>query len=127
MTKNPAQTKPGEDGVDEDEPAVRRSKQRAEIGHLGPAVAQGIADRILHPAVGQEDPEGREVRGEGDEDDGHGVGLLRELFPAEGPQPDEGRLEEEGGRRLDGQGRAEDVADVFERTRPSSSRTGTPW
>jgi hypothetical protein len=40
------------------------------------------------------------------------MGRLRQLVPAEEHQAHERRLEEEGHQPLDGQGRAEDVADV---------------
>ena len=44
--------------------------------------------------------------------------LLRQLVPAEDPQPQEGGLEEEGDQGLQGQGRTEDVADEAGVLRP---------
>jgi len=74
---------------------------------------EGRADGILHPAVGDQDPQGREVRADGHQPGGHQVAPLRQLVPAEEEQADEGRLQEEGHQAFDGQRRAEDVAHIM--------------
>ncbi len=69
------------------------------------------ADRVLHPRVGGEDEVRGEVGAERDEPDRREVDLLGQLVPAEDPQAEERRLEEEGRQGLHRERRAEDVAD----------------
>ena len=65
---------------------------------------------MLHEGVRDEDPERREVARKCDDPDAEAVDLLRELIPAEEPDAEEGRLEEEGCERLKRERRAEDIA-----------------
>ncbi len=99
-------------GVQKLVPGIAVGDDLGEARQFGPAVPDGIAHRVLHEAVGQDDPDGREVGGDGHKPDGRGVELGRELVPAEDPHADEGGFQEKGGRGLDGQKRAEDVAHV---------------
>ena len=70
------------------------------------------ADRVLHPAVGDEDPEGGEVGAERHQHGHQQVLTPGELVPAEEEQTHQGGLQEEGHQPLHRQRRAEDVADV---------------
>jgi hypothetical protein len=82
-------------------------------GQLGPA-ALGVhvrADRSLHPGVGGEDEVGGQAGPDRDGPDRGEVDALGQPVPAEDPQPEERRLEEERGQPLDRQRRAEHVAD----------------
>ena len=89
-----------------------------EAGQLGAAVLDDVADGVLHPAVGEDDPQGGQVRGDGHKPDRGQVDLLAHALPAERPHRKEGGLKEEGGRGFDGQQRAEDVAHIFRVARP---------
>ncbi len=71
-----------------------------------------VADRVLHPGVRGQDEVRREQRARG----GRATcvaacSAARELVPAEDPQAQEGRLQEERQQPLDGQRGAEHVAD----------------
>ena len=82
-----------------------------DVGHDGAAVDHFDADGVLHPAVGHDDEVGREDRADhGDPEAGEVDGGL-ELFPAEDPQAQEGRLDEERQQGFQGQRGAEDVTD----------------
>ncbi len=69
---------------------------------------------MLHPRVGGEDEVGRDHRPDGGQPDASEVESGREPPPAEDPQPDEGRLEEEGDQRsmASGAPKIDDVAGV---------------
>ncbi len=104
----------GGHGVDELDLRHRVEDQRAEVDQLhahGLEVELG-AHRVLHPAVGDQDPQRREVRAQRHQPGGGQVLHPRQAVPAEEEQADEGRLEEERHQALDGQRRAEDVPDV---------------
>ncbi len=101
-------------GVDELDLRHRVEQQRSEVNQLH---AHGLevelrAHRVLHPAVGDEDPKRREIRAQRHQPGHRQVLHLGEPVPAEEEQADEGGLEEERHQPLDGQRRAEDVADV---------------
>jgi hypothetical protein len=70
------------------------------------------ADRVLHPAVRDQDPQCGEVRAERHEPGHDQVLDPPELVPAEEEQADERGLEEEGHQALERERHAEDVADV---------------
>ena len=83
------------DGVEKLVDSNGREEHFAERGHL---VAHGLhvepaADGALHPGVGYQDPEGREVGADGREPGGGEVEALRDLVPAEEHHGDEGRLQ----------------------------------
>ncbi|MPM50433.1 hypothetical protein SDC9_97172 [bioreactor metagenome] len=104
----------GRHGMDELRLRRRVEQQIGERGHLhahGDETELG-PDRVLHPAVGDQDPQRREVRGDAGQVVDHQVAALRQAVPAEEEETDEGRFEEEGHQPLDRQRRAEDVADV---------------
>jgi hypothetical protein len=84
-----------------------------EVGHLGAAGGrvEAVADRVLHEGVGREDEVGRQHGADVDQPHAAHVELLGEPAPAEDPQAEEGRLQEEGEQGLEGQRRAEDVTD----------------
>ena len=94
-----------------------RHRVEQHLEEVGDLHAHGIgiepaADGMLHPGIGDQDPEGREIGADGDAP-GHGqVADAAELVPAEEEQADEGGLEEEGHQPLDGQRRTEHVADI---------------
>ena len=89
-----------------------------EARKFGPAIAQDVADGVLHPAVGEDDPQRREVGGNSDQPDGQQVDLLAHMVPAEDPDRQKDRFEEEGGGGFNGEERAENVAHVFRIARP---------
>ena len=85
---------------------------RPEVHHLA-AGSVGIelhAHGILHPGVGDEDPDGGEVGSYGGEPGGYEVGFPAHLVPAEVHHCEEGALHEKCEDTLDGQRSAEDVA-----------------
>ena len=105
----------GRHGVDELGLGDRVEQDRIEIIdlHAHRLRVERRAHRILHPAIGDQNPQRREVRA-----NGHGPGCgemakLRQLVPAEEEQADEGGFEEEGHQAFDRQRRAEDVADIM--------------
>ena len=95
-------------------------QHREEVGHLGAAGLRVVAeaDRVLHERVGREDEVGRQHRADVDEPHRGRVQLLGDAAPAEDPQAEEGRLEEERQERLEGERGTEDVADEARVVRP---------
>ena len=87
-----------------------------EVRHLHShgLVIKGGTDRVLHPAVGEDEPQGGKVRGDGHKPDRGQVDLLAHALPAERPHRKEGGLKEEGGRGFDGQQRAEEEDVIIE-------------
>ena len=89
-------------------------QHREEVGDLH---AHGLrverrAHGVLHPAVGDQNPQGGQVGAERHQP-GHGQVLhLGQTIPAEEEQADEGGLQEEGHQTFDGQRRTEDVTHV---------------
>ena len=98
----------------------RVGEERADRGELGPAGVRVdlVADRVLHPGVGGHDERRRQGGTHGDRPDRQEVQPLGQHVPAEPPQPQEGRLEEEGGQALHRERRAEDVTDEARVLRP---------
>ncbi len=82
------------------------------VAQFGPAVPEDVAHRMLHPGVGDEDPQGREVGGEGHQPDADAVQAGREPLPAEDPDRQEGGFQEKGQGGLDGQQRPEDIPHI---------------
>ena len=82
-----------------------------EILHLEARLVrvEGHGRRGLHPGVGDQDPDRREVGADGDHPGGEEVKSLGGPLPAEEHDGEEGRLQEEGEDPFDRQGRAEDV------------------
>ena len=94
-----------------------------EAGHLhahGHRV-EGRADRVLHPAVGDQDEQGGEVGADGDQIGDDEVRPFRQPIPAEEEETDHRRFEEEGQQPFDGQRRTEDVTHVVRVIRPVGS------
>ncbi len=101
-------------GVDELHLGHGVEQQGTEVGQLhahGHVVELG-ADRVLHPAVGHQDPQRGEVRAQRHQPGHQQVLALGQAIPAKEEQPDKGGFEEESHQALNGQGRAEDVADI---------------
>src|SRR5208283_1787783 len=67
---------------------------------------------IEHPAVGDENPERREIAAECDEPGRGEMLYLGEAIPSEEKEADESRLEKERDDCLDCERRPEDVADI---------------
>ena len=88
------------------------------VDRIGDAVADLVARRRLHPAVGREDPERRERRADGDEHGREHVQVGRHAVPAEQHDAEERRLEEERGQHLVAEQRPEHVADDDREVRP---------
>ncbi|MDR6354202.1 hypothetical protein Q3H58_000873 [Pseudomonas psychrotolerans] len=93
------------DGVEQQGTEVRELHAHGQVVEFG-------TDRILHPAIGHQDPQRREIRAQGHQPGHQEVLALGEPIPAEEEQADQGRFKEEGHQALDGQGCAEDVADI---------------
>ena len=85
-----------------------------EVLHLHPhgLRVELCAHRVLHPAVGDQDPECREVRADGHRPGHQQVLDLGQPVPAEEEETHQGRFHEEGHQPLQGQRRSEDVADI---------------
>ncbi len=79
---------------------------------------QCIPDRMLHPRVGGEDEQCRQHRAERHHPDARQVHPFGQPVPAEQPQPEEGRLQEERGQALHRQRAAEHVSDEPRVRRP---------
>ena len=71
------------------------------------------ANRVLHPAVGNEDPERGEIGAERHQHGHQQVLTAGELVPAEEEEPDQSRLEEEGHQPLHRQRGTEDVPHIL--------------
>jgi hypothetical protein len=93
----------------------RVEKNRREIGefHAHRLVVELGADGILHPAVGDQDPQRGKVRAQRDEKRHHQMLHFGKSLPAEKKQPDERRLENERHQPFDGKRNAENVAHVM--------------
>ena len=114
----------------------RHSPRRAVCTNLGPATGLKMrsakldelhphrihvefgADRILHPRVGDQDPQRRQVGAQCDEKRHAEVLNLPEPVPAEEEEADERRLEEKRHQALERQRRAEDIADIVREIGP---------
>ena len=70
-----------------------------------------VANRVLHPRIRSQDEEGGEQGADRRGPDGREVHAFRQAVPAEDPQAEECRLEEEGEQALHGERRPEYVAD----------------
>ena len=81
--------------------------------HAHGLVVEFGADRVLHPAVGNQNPQRAEVGTDGHQERHHQVLRLGQAIPAEEEQADHGGFEEEGHHALDRQWRTEDVTDVM--------------
>ena len=104
----------GRDGVHELGLCIRVEQHRPEVDHFHAHgfVAELGTHRVLHPAIGDQDPQCAQVGAHRHQDGHHQVLRLRQPVPAEEEQADHGRLQEEGHQALDRQRRPEDVAHV---------------
>ena len=84
--------------------------EREKVRHDGAPVLDGIADRVLHEAICDENPERREIARNRRDPDRRAVDFRREAIPAEDPDAEERRFEEERRQRFECERRAEDVA-----------------
>ena len=113
-----ARGQPGQDRVPE---RPERPPTRQQIPHarqLRLAVHDLVADRVLHPRVRDEDEVRRHPRAGHGDPERRQVQPRREPVPAEDPEAEERRLEDERGQPLDRERRAEDVADELRVDRP---------
>ena len=100
------------DGVEHFVHCHGRERHCPEVGHLvahGLGV-EGAAHRVLHPRVGNKNPQCRDARAQGGEPCRGKVELGRHLLPAKEHHGDERRLHEECQDSLDGKWSAKDVA-----------------
>ncbi len=104
---------------------VSRAQKSVKLGAVGRLV-EGVADGVLHERVGRDDEVRREDAADRDAPDRGEVEFLRELVPAEDPQSDERRLEEEREEPLEGERGAETRRRRSGSSPTSSCRTGTP-
>ncbi len=105
----------GADRVDEFRLGDRIEQELEKRGQLHPhrREVEMRADRVLHPAIGDEDPQRREIRADGDQPGDGEMTDARQPVPAEEEESDEGGFEEERHQPFDRQRRAEYVADVM--------------
>ena len=91
-----------------------------ERGHLHAHgdVAEFGAHGVLHPAVGDKNPNCRQVGADGSQERDQQMPALGKFVPAEKEQADESGFEEERHQSFNGQRRAENVADVVRVIRP---------
>jgi hypothetical protein len=102
-----------EDGVRERRQSDLVGEDGPQVGELRPSLrrVEAVPDRVLHEGVRRED-EVRRQDGAGRHDPHGGqMQALRQAVPAEDPEADEGRLQEEGEEALQRERRAEDVPD----------------
>ena len=112
-TNVPATTRGAGDGVREGRERRGVGQQRPDARQLG-AAGLGIeadADWVLHERVGGEDEVRREPGADGGQPDRGQVHLAGQAVPAEDPQAEERRLDEERRQALDSERGAEDVTD----------------
>ena len=93
-------------------PGVGVGHHGQEVLKFGAAVADNVANGILHEAVGDDDPYGGKVGGKRHGPDGEAMYLFAYPIPAEGPHRNECGFQKKGSRGLNGQKRAENVADI---------------
>ena len=86
-------------------------EQRPDVRQHRLPVFDLVADRLLHPRVGDQDEIRREPGAKRRDPDRRQVDARPEPVPAEDPEPEEGRLEHERSEPLDRERGAEDVAD----------------
>ena len=99
-----------QDGVGKLGPDIWVGDHRPKIGHHCPPILDGIPNGLLHERIGDQDPQGRDVRAKSHQPDGSGMQPLRELIPTEHPEPQEDRFQEESQQGFDRQWSAEDIA-----------------
>jgi hypothetical protein len=87
-----------QEGVGEGDQLGALEQDPPDAGQLGQARGgvDRVADGVLHPGVGGQDEIGADRRAPGGAPDGRQVQLRAEQVPAEDPQAEEGRLQEEG-------------------------------
>ncbi len=100
------------DDVGEGEDDRWVGQDREEVLELGPPRrgVYGVPHGLLHPGVCRQDDVGREGGRDGHDPDRREVDAPGQLVPTEDPDPQEGRLQEEGEQPFDGQRRSEDVS-----------------
>ena len=86
-------------------------QERPHARELRLAVDELVADRVLHPRVGDQDEVARHPGAEHRDPERRQVDARREAIPAEDPEPEERRLEHERRKSLDRERRTEHVAD----------------
>ena len=114
----------GSHGVDKFYLSDRVKDDGGKVSHLH---AHGFevklcTDRVLHPAIGDQDPECGEVRTKGDQPGTNQVLNPGHAIPAKEKHTDEGRLQEEGHQTLDRQRRTKYVANVVRIIGPVSTK-----
>ncbi len=82
-----------------------------EISELGTSVSYGVANRVLHPGVRDQNPQGRESGCPGNKPDDRRMRSLGEFLPSKDPDSDKSGLEKEGSGRFYCQERPEHVTD----------------
>ena len=109
---------PREDRVDEGVVGPVAPEQRPDARQHRLPVLDLVADRVLHERVRDEDEVGREPGADHCDPQRREMEPRREAVPAEDPEAEERRLEEEGGEALDRERRPEHVADELGVDRP---------
>ena len=98
----------------------RRKQHIPERGHLlaGRFGVEGRSDRILHPRVGHQNPQRRQVRADGRQPGRRKVKTSGHLIPAEKHHGDERTFQKKGHNSFDCQRRSENIADEIGVIRP---------
>ena len=113
----------GAHGVDELCLGYGVEQHCAKVGHFHPhrIGVEGRAHRILHPAIGDENPQRGEIGPNRDHEGHRQMPQFRQTIPAKEHQSDEGCFKEEGHQSFDRERRAENVADIMREIRPVSA------
>ena len=114
QNKRGASAVTGGDGMEEFGLCPWAEEDVKEVRHLHShgLVIKGGTDRVLHPAVGDQNPQSGEVGAQSHEECAEKVRSLLKARPAEEEKADEGGLQEEGHETFNRQRGAEDVAHV---------------
>ena len=101
------------DGVEKFVHGHGREEHVPKVDHFVPSGfgVEPHSGRVLHPGVGHQNPEGREVGADGGEPGGGQVEFFGDLVPAEEHHGNKGRFHEEGHDAFDGERSAEDITD----------------
>ena len=103
---------------------IRVEHHRPEVRHFHAhgQVAEFRADGVLHPAIGNQDPERRQV-GANRHQEGHQQVLgFAQPIPAKEKQADHGRFQEKGHQSFNRQWRAKDVTHIVRVIRPVGAK-----
>lgn len=100
----------------------RLGDNREEVREFRSSVSYRVPHGMLHPCVGDENPDGGKARCRSHEPDGNGVSLGRKPVPAQSPHGDKRGFKKKSHRGLDGQKGSEDISHVTRITGPVGAK-----